>query len=246
MDNYFITRRTVRTFSGQAVDDTTIKEILKAASHAPTTGNMQLYSVVVTRSPQILAKLAPAHFSQPAFVNAPVALTFCADLNRFSHWCRQRNADPCYDNLQSLVSAALDTTILAQQFVTIAERDFGLGTCYLGTTTYNPDIISDVLKLPRLVVPVTTLAVGHPAGEQPESDRLEPEAFMHSETYHDYTDADIDRHYSAKESREDSKQFVAENNKQTLAQVFTDVRYPRANNEHFSAVLAEFIEKQGF
>lgn len=245
MDSYFSTRRTVRTFSNKEVDDTLLKAMLEAAAHAPTTGNMQLYSVVITRDADNKAKLAPAHFSQPAYMNAPVILTFCADLNRFSHWCRISDADACYDNLQSLVAAALDTTILAQQFVTIAEKE-GLGTCYLGTTTYNPDKIAAILKLPPLVVPVTTIAVGYPEGEAQESDRLDAGAFIHSETYSPYTDADIRAIYADKEARDDSKRFVAENNKQNLAQVFTDVRYPRANNEHFSKVLADFILKQGF
>jgi hypothetical protein len=42
------------------------------------------------------------------------------------------------------------------------------------------------------------------------------------------------------------KQFVAENNKETLAQVFTDVRYTEKNNEYFSDVLLEVLKKQGF
>ncbi len=243
MDSYFSTRRTVRTFSNKDIDDALLKAMLEAAAHAPTTGNMQLYSVVITRDADRKNRLAPAHFSQPAYMNAPVILTFCADLNRFSQWCRVSDADACYDNLQSLVAAALDTTILAQQFVTIAEQEC-LGTCYLGTTTYNPDQIAEALKLPLLVVPVTTLAVGYPEGEQPQSDRLDVSSFVHLEEYKPYTDDDIRAIYAAKEARDDSKRFVKENNKKNLAQVFTDVRYPRANNEHFSETLATFIKKQ--
>ena len=40
--------------------------------------------------------------------------------------------------------------------------------------------------------------------------------------------------------------FTRENNKETLAQVFTDVRYTKANNEHFSEVLLEVLKKQDF
>ena len=39
---------------------------------------------------------------------------------------------------------------------------------------------------------------------------------------------------------------AAQNNKQTLAQVFTDVRYKKSNNEHFSAVLLNTLKNQGF
>lgn len=246
MDKYFLQRRTVRNFSDKEVSDSLLKEILEAAAHAPNTGNMQLYSVVITRNREKLAGLAPAHFSQPAFTNAPVVLTFCADLNRFSRWCELSDAEPGYENLQSLVSAALDTSILAQQFVTIAEREYGLGTCYLGTTTYNPDKIAEALGLPRLVVPVTTVSVGYPEGEAPENDRIPVAGFVHGEVYKDYEDDEIRAIYAGKEAREDSRRFIEENGKTTLAQVFTDVRYPRSNNEYFSKVLADFVKSRGF
>jgi len=245
IDKYFTTRRTVRSFSDRAVDPEMLRSMLEAASHAPTTGNMQLYSVIVTRDPERKAALTPAHFNQPAAVNAPVILTFCADFNRFVHWCEVSDAEPGFDNLQSLLSAILDTTIFAQQFVTIAERA-GLGTCYLGTTTYNVDMIGRILDLPKRVVPIVSLSVGWPAGDNEVSDRIAPEAFIHDEVYKDYTDEAIRATYAGKEARDDSRRFVAENGKKTLAQVFTDVRYPRSSNEEYSEVFREFIRRQGF
>lgn len=174
-----------------------------------------------------------------------VVLTFCADFNRFSRWCENRDAEPCYDNLQSLVAAVLDTAFFAQQFNTIAELN-GLGCCMLGTTTYNADKIAEVLKLPKLVVPVITLTVGYPAEDPCDAGRLPVESFMHQGQYHDYASDDIDRFYAEKEARSDSRQFVAENGKTTLAQVFTDVRYPRSNNELFSEKFAQFLRQAGF
>lgn len=244
MDNYFSQRHTVRAFTEQDVPDTLIREILAQAAQAPNTGNMQLYSVIVTRNVTQKNALAPAHFSQPAFTGAPVILTFCADLNRFIKWCKANNADAGFDNLQSLVAAAIDTTILAQQFVTIAEKDYGLGTCYLGTTTYNPDVISRILELPALVVPVVTLSIGYPAAVGTASDRLTPEAYLHLEKYKDYTAADIEKYYGYKEDLPENKHFIQENNKENLAQVFAEIRYPRTNNELFSEKLSAFIAAQ--
>lgn len=245
MNGYFANRVTVRNFSTKPVSDELITAMLEASAHAPTTGNMQLYSVVVTRDSIKKAELAPAHFSQPAFVNAPVILTFCADYNRFVKWCRQRDAVPGYDNFQSFVAAMLDTAILAQQFVTIAEQE-GLGTCYLGTTTYNAPDIARVLELPSLVVPVITVALGWPEGTAVTSDRLPVTSFIHNETYKDYTPSDIDAIYAEKEAREDSKRFIAENGKTTLAQVFTDVRYTLDASEHFSKVFLDFLRQAGY
>lgn len=242
---FFKTRRSIRKFSDKEISDELISNLIEAASHAPTTGNMQLYSVIVTREVNIKEKLAPAHFSQPAFIGAPVILTFCADHNRFEKWCSLRNAQPGYNNFQSFITAVLDTTIFAQQFCTLAEMN-GLGCCYIGTTTYNAPQISEVLNLPNRVVPVTTIAVGWPDGENSISDRLPIEAILHKETYHNYSDESIASIYAEKEEREDSKQFVTENSKQTLAQVFTDVRYTKKDAEFFSNVYLTHVKDKGY
>ena len=206
---------------------------------------MQLYSVIVSRTARERKALAPAHFNQPSVEGCQAVLTFCADFNRFNHWCRVSGAEPGYDNFQAFMWAVIDTTIFAQQFCTIAEMN-GLGTCYLGTTTYNAPQIAELLRLPKGVVPVATLTVGYPEGETSVSDRIGVDAIMHSGHYHDYTDDDIRRIYAPKESMPESRRFVEENGKQSLAQVFTDVRYTRKDNEYFSQVYADFIRKQGF
>lgn len=243
--DYFANRRTIRSFMDQPVSDELLTDLIERAAHAPTTGNMQLCSVVVTRKPGTITALAPAHFNQPASVGCSAMLTFCADLNRFEKWCRARDARPGFENLQSLMAAVFDAVIFAQQFVTVAEMS-GLGTCYLGTTTYNAQMVADILKLPERVVPVLTVAVGWPADEGEDSGRLPVEAIMHFEQYNNYTAEDINRLYSGKEAREDSRRFVAENGKQTLAQVFTDIRYPQSSSDAFSATFNDFLRKNRF
>lgn len=245
MDKYFNTRHTVRHFSKKEISNDFLEKLILAACHAPTTGNMQLYSIIITKDPENKKRLAPAHFSQPAFMNAPVILTFCADLNRFVQWCVLRHAIPGYDNIQSFIAAALDTTILAQQFVTIAEKE-GLGTCYLGTTTYNADKIQEALNLPSMVVPIISIAVGYPEGEETASDRLPVKAIIHNEAYKQYSEDEINDYYKEKESLSENIKYVIENGKETLAQVFTDVRYPRENNEIFSKVFIQHLKAQGF
>lgn len=242
---YFSQRASVRNYTAEPIAAADIEAMLAAAAHAPNTGNMQLCSVVVTDDPAQLKALQPCHFSQPAIMNAPVALTFCADIHRFERWCECRDAKPGFDNLQMLLAAMMDATIFAQQFVTIAEMN-GLGTCYLGTTLYNAKEIAEVLHLPAGVVPVMTVTVGNPEGVPADAGRLPIEAIVHHGVYHDYTDADIDRLYAEKENRADSQAFVAENNKATLAQVFADVRYPAAVNREFSAKLSQFLAAAGF
>lgn len=244
-NQFFLTRRTVRKYTDRKISDEMLNEMIEAACHAPTTGNMQLYSVVVTRDEEEKKRLAPAHFNQPSVTGCDVLLTFCADFNRFVHWCEVSDAVPGYDNFQSFMTAVLDVTIFAQQFCTIAEMN-GLGCCYLGTTTYNAPQIAEELGLPQRVVPVLTLTVGYPDGDAPMSDRLPVESIIHYGKYNDYSDDCIRKIYAEKESRDDSKKFVQENNKTSLAQVFTDIRYTQSNNEYFSKIYHDFIKTHGF
>ena len=238
-------RRTIRKYLQKDIPSDLLNDLLETSSRASTMGGMQLYSVVITRNAEMKEKLSPAHFNQPMVKGAPVVLTFCADFRRFSKWCEQRNAVPGYNNLMSFMNAAMDTLLVAQTFCALAE-EAGLGICYLGTTTYNPQMVIDALQLPELVFPITTVTVGYPDGIPAQVDRLPLEATVHEEYYHDYSKADIDKLYAYKESLPENEQFVKENRKETLAQVFTDVRYTKKDNEFMSDNLLKVLHQQGF
>jgi nitroreductase len=245
MNSTYFTRRTIRKYEKKDIENDLLEKILLAGTRASTTGNMQVYSIIVTRDAAMKERLAPAHFNQPMVTAAPVVLTFCADFNRFNRWCRQRGAEPGYGNFLSFMTAAVDALLAAQTICNAAEEE-GLGICYLGTATYNADMIIDVLELPAGVVPVATVTLGWPAEVPEQVDRLPLEAVVHQETYTDYTPDMIDDIYMAKEARADNLGFVAENGKQTLAQVFCDVRYKKADNEFFSGKYLEVLRRQGF
>ena len=138
------TRRTIRKYTSQDVPESLLQQLLASASRTQTMGNLQLYSVVVTRDKTMKERLAPAHFNQPMVTEAPVVLTICADFRRTTDWCAARNADAGYDNFLSFINAATDALLFTQTFCNLAE-DEGLGCCFLGTTVYMPQQIIDVL-----------------------------------------------------------------------------------------------------
>lgn len=245
MTDLLLNRRTIRKYTAKEVDNTLLHKILNEGCRSSTTGNMQLYSIIITRDSEMKKELAPLHFNQKMVTEAPVVLTFCADFNRFNKWCLMRNAEPGYNNLLSFFTAAIDAIIVAQTTAVSAES-LGLGICYLGTTTYTANKIIEVLKLPKGVIPVTTITMGWPAETPDQVDRLPLEAIIHREQYTDYTEESLNQYYSEKENRADSKQFIVENNKETLAQVFTDVRYKKKDNVYFSNVLLQVLRDQGF
>ena len=244
-ENYFLTRRSCRNFKSEPIDDSKLKEIIEKAAKAPTCGNMQLYSIIVTRDKENLKTLSGFHFNQPAATTAPVILSICADFNRFTHWCEINGADAGFDNFHSFITAMTDAVILAQQIVTVAESE-GLGTCYLGTVVYNAKEISEFLELPQMVVPVVSLSIGYPACEGEKTDRLASESIIHYERYKDASDEDIKDIFAIHDNNPDNYKFIKENNKDNLAQVFAEVRYPKESNEKVSELFKELILKKGF
>jgi nitroreductase len=237
--------RSIRKYKNTPISKEILDTILEAASRTSTTGNMQVYSIIVTQDEERKKELHKLHFGQGMVLEAPVLLTFNADFNRFNKWCEQRNAEPGYDNFLSFFTASIDA-LLAAQNATIAAEAQGLGVCYLGTTTYQAGKLVDFFNLPEGVVPVTTIVIGYP-DEQPDLvDRLPARGIVHYEKYQDFTDADIDQVYAEKEALKETKKLLEENDLETLAQIFTQNRYPKQMNIDFSKLFLEIIAKQGF
>ncbi len=243
--NTIFQHRSIRKYKEDKISDELLNKIIEAGTRASTTGNMQLYSVVVTRDTVMKEKLAPFHFNQGMATQAPVVLTICADVNRFNLWCKNRNADAGYNNLLWLMNSTIDAMLFAQN-ISVEAEDNGLGICYLGTALYNAKEIIDAMELPKGVVPITTITMGYPDEDPGLTDRLPLNAVVHNEKYEDYTSDKIDELYHEKESLESSKQFAKENGKDNLAQVFTDVRYKKADNIFFSDKLMTTLKEQGF
>ena len=238
-------RTSIRKYSSREVSDELLNRLLEEAERTPTMGNLQLYSVVITRSEEGKKALAPAHFNQPMVTGAPVVLTICADYRRTTLWAKNRKAHPGYDNILSFMNAATDALLFTQTFCNLAEEE-GLGTCFLGTTVYMPKMIIDTLKLPKLVMPVATITLGWPDEQPALSERLPLRSIIHQEAYEDYTPEKIDDFYAEKENLEVNKEFVRINHVETLAQVFTDIRYTKKDCETMSKGLLDALKNQGF
>jgi nitroreductase len=245
MLDILLKRSSIRKYKNTPVEKDVLDTILKAGIRASNTGNMQAYSIIVTQDEHKKNALLPLHFNQGAVKQAPLLLTFCADLNRFNKWCEIRKAEPCYDNFLWFYTASIDAVITAQNCAVAAEAQ-GLGICYMGTTNYTAEKIIEVLKLPKGVIPVTTLTIGYPDEAPGLTSRLPDEAVVHYEEYQDFSEDDINRLYEALENSEFVKQLIEENKTETFAQVFTLKRYTKENNVHFSKSLLEVVRTQGF
>ncbi len=237
--------RTIREYSDRPIPEEIEHKIIEAAIRGSTTGNMQLYSIIINKDMEMKKKILPFHFNQKAIVEAPMVLTFCADFNRFNKWCRLRNAKPGYDNFQSFTWAIIDA-VIATQNACIAAESYGLGICYMGTVTYNAHELIKIYNLPKGVVPVTCITVGYPKKDPGLTDRLPFDAVIHKEVYKDYTPEDINNIYREQENSELTKKLIEENQLENLAKIFTEKRYTKKDNEYFSEIFIDVLKKQGF
>ncbi len=240
-----LSHRSVRRYKEQPIPESVMEQVLHAATRASTTGNMQLYSIIVNQDEEMKKKIAPAHFNQPAVTSAAAVLTFCADFRRFNQWCRCRDAEPGYDNLQSFMWAVVDA-VAATQNACLAAESLGLGICYMGTVTYNAHELIKIYGLPEGVVPVTCITMGYPAEEPSMADRLPLDGVVHYERYSDYDSNRIDRIYAEREASPETARLLKENDLPSLARIFTERRYKAEDNVAFSRLFMKVLEEQGF
>lgn len=242
--NSLFGHKSIRKYTTKEIPQETINKIVSAGTRGSNTGNMQLYSIVLTTDLKIKEALAPAHFNQPMITSAPLVATVCVDVNRMTKWCENNNADKAFNNFETFITGAIDASIVAQNMAIAAEEE-GLGICYVGTTTYNPEQIINTLELPKGVFPLITLTIGYPDEQPGLTERLPDRAVIHTDKYKDYTPSEINELHAAKEANPQNRKFVEENGKDNLAQVFSEVRYPRQSSEIFSVKLLDVLKKQG-
>ena len=236
--------RSHRKYLPDPIPTDVMRRMLEAAVRASNTGNMQVYSIIVTTDPELRERLAPCHFNQPA-MSAPAVFTFCADVRRFSRWCRLRGAKPEYDNFVWFLNAMSDA-LLASENLALEAEAHGLGICYLGTTFYTAPKISEILHIPDGVIPVMTVVVGYPAEEVPLTDRLPLGAVVHENVYSDPPDAEIEAFWAEREASEETAGLLEANGLPNLARIFTERRYKGDDNRAFSKVYFDELVRKGF
>lgn len=245
--------RSIRAYKPDPVPEDMLQEVLEAGIRASSSGNMQTYSIIVTRDQALRAQLYEPHMEQSMVLDAPVLLTFCADFHRMRQWLRLRDAPDNFDNFMSFMIAAIDA-ILVSQNVALAAESRGLGICYMGSTLANCDQIGAILKLPPNVVPVVGFSLGYPDENPALRDRLPLSGLVHDETYQDYADEQIKQIYHDREvagwarymSYPPLRQMIEESGVENLAQVYTAVKYTRESHQEFSQTVLNYLKAQEF
>jgi nitroreductase len=245
--------RSIRSYKPDPVPDDLLQTILEAGIRASSSGNMQAYSIVVTRDRALREQLYKPHMEQDMVLDAPVLLTFCADFHRMCEWQQANRASYNFDNFMGFMIAAIDA-ILVSQNVALAAEAQGLGICYMGSTLANCDQIGAILKLPKNVVPVAGFSLGYPDEVPDLRDRLPLDGLVHYETYQDYDSELIQEIYREREaagwerymSIPRLREIVEESGVENLAQIYSNVKYSQKNHQKFSRTVLSYLDEQGF
>lgn len=177
--------RSVRAFLSDPVTEDQLTAIVAAASSAPTSSNLQTWSVVAVREPARKARLAKLAGDQAFIEAAPLFLLWVADLGRARGLAVSGGARvEATDYLESTFLGVIDATLAAQNAI-VAASSLGLGTVCVGGARNHPEEIAAELDLPSGAFVVFGLAVGvpdpaEPAGVKP---RLPQSVVLHHETY---------------------------------------------------------------
>lgn len=172
----------VRKYKPDPLPNEMIETIVAAGQRAATSSNLQMYSVVVTCHPDDRAKMQSYCGGQAHISQAPVFLTWCADLSRLERVCQAQGFDHQAGMMENSLLAVIDAAIAAQN-AGLAAESLGLGFCYIGAIRNSPREVIELLELPHLVFPLVGMTLGWPLKQPKIRPRLPLDAVLHWEHY---------------------------------------------------------------
>lgn len=175
-------RSSVRSFRDEPVNDDLLNAILRAACRAPTSSNIQAYSIIVVRDASTRARLAEIAGGQAHVAATPVFLAVCADLARAERACKLRGKTLAGDSLEMGLVAAVDASLVGMSIMLAAES-LGLGCVMIGGLRNQPVDVARALSLPPRVFAVFGMCMGWPAERPPQKPRMPEGAVIHFERY---------------------------------------------------------------
>lgn len=175
-------RVSVRSFTPEPVTDAQVAAVLRAAFRAPTSSNIQSYSVVVVRDPETLAQLAAVTAGQRHVADAPVFLAFCADMTRIDMAVRSKGGNIERNNMETGLVTTIDAALVGMSAY-LAADSLGLKGVLIGAVRNNAVETARILNLPKRVYCVFGMVLGWPGEAPPQKPRMAFESVVHYERY---------------------------------------------------------------
>ena len=255
LEDTFAAHRSIRQFRSDPVPQDLIESVCQQAiAGGSSSGNLNTCSIVLTRDVERKQRLYVLHGHQDMVLQAPLVMTFCADMYRTRSWLALRGARDNFANFIGWHVALVDAIIVAQN-VCLGLEARGLGICYMGTTLHAMGDIAQLLELPEACLPVTSLVVGFPDESPPARDRLPLRAFLHQERYERPTPEQLASMYDDRE-RKGWERYMAMPRLKALAQAHgikslaefytSPVKYDPDQFAQDSTALQETLRRSGF
>lgn len=185
-----LSHRSVRAYLPESVPENLLELGIAAAQSAPTSSNLQAWSVVAVEDAERRKKLAELASPNPQIISAPLFLVWIADLSRLRKISTERgHTGEGLDYLESLLLGTIDAALAAQNAL-VAFEALGLGTCYIGGIRNRPEEVAKVLALPSEAVAVFGMTVGYPdhTVKTAIKPRLPQSLVLHREQYQTHRD----------------------------------------------------------
>ena len=179
-----LNRRVIRKYKTSPISEQTMALLLSAAQSAPTKSNLQQYSIVIIRDPEVRNTVAELVPSMPWVRNAPIIAIFLGDVRRIRKLAEIRGHTYQNNNADTFMNAAVDAALAMQCFITAADH-LGLGTCPISYVRNRIDDLAEILDLPDGVFPISGLCVGYPDDAGYVSMRLPQKVVVHQDLYND-------------------------------------------------------------
>lgn len=176
--------RSIRKFKSDQLPDELLENIINSARQAPTSSNLQAYSIVVVKDRAKKKTLAHLCGDQPWVESCPVFLAICPDLHRIERVCKMQGYQFNDKYIDMFIIAVVDAALVAQNIL-VASEAMGLGVCMIGSIRINPDDVCKMLRLPDKVFPLVGMCIGYPDQEPMIKPRFQPEIVTHHEEYND-------------------------------------------------------------
>jgi nitroreductase len=176
--------RSIRKYKDKPVPDDLLNNILNSARQAPTSSNIQAYSIIAVWDKEKKKRLAHLAGDQPWVEQCPVFLLICPDLLRLHKVCKARNYESNDQYTEMFIVAVVDAALVAQNILVASEAS-GLGICMIGGIRNNPDQVCKLLNIPDKVFPLMGMCLGWPDHDPMIKPRLQQEMIIHNEVYDD-------------------------------------------------------------
>lgn len=170
--------RSIRAFTEQGIDDAQRSAIIAAAQAASTSSFLQCSSIVRITDRALREQLVQLTGGQPWVSAAAEFWVFCADLNRHQQICPEAQLG----RAEQLLLGCVDTALMAQNAM-IAAESLGLGGVFIGGIRNSIAQVTELLGLPKFVLPLFGFCIGHPDASPDVKPRMPQAMLVHENRY---------------------------------------------------------------